>query len=132
MVQVGRTSGRKPFRMAETRTKFLKWAPETKTKYNCLSFDQAVVALSRRVDKAVSFYIWPHVDKKCFDDSRMGYIDKIIFLAAVRPRIVLLQNRTTAPQQSLPFRTMVYWRFHEEDEVLIAEIQLMLTQTLLP
>ena len=33
-------------------------------------------------------------------------------------------------KQSLPFPTTVYCRFHEEDKVLIAEIQLILTLTL--
>ena len=33
-------------------------------------------------------------------------------------------------EQSLPFRTIIYCHFHEEDKVLIAEIQLPLTLTL--
>ena len=33
-------------------------------------------------------------------------------------------------EQSLPFRTLVYCGLHEEDQVVIADIQLILTPTL--
>ena len=40
------------------------------------------------------------------------------------------QNGLCHLEQSLSFRTIVYYRFHKEDKVLIAEIQLILTLTL--
>ena len=44
--------------------------------------------------------------------------------------IVAFVNGSYHLEQSLPFPTTVYCRFHEEDKVLIAETQLMLTLTL--
>ena len=69
--------------------------------------------------------------KKTRSYEKRVYCDVTIFLGKLA-QIVTPTFPVDFPfvKRSMPFRTTIFYRFHEEDKVLIVEIQVLLSQTL--